>query len=146
MLGKKYGPAGLPIMMFTFGSMTILTACAQNFGGIFALRWILGMAESGFFPLVIYYLTTFYRRGELAPSSCHLLRRVNIANAFSGLLAFAVFHIESSTLSPWRYLSLIEGSLSILFSVFAFWYLPQVPPPHLPRPQGEGARLPPHPG
>lgn len=27
---------------------------------------MLGMSESAFFPLVIYYLTTFYRRGELA--------------------------------------------------------------------------------
>lgn len=33
MLGKKYGPAVvLPIMMFCFGAMTLLTASAQNFG------------------------------------------------------------------------------------------------------------------
>ncbi|KAJ0308731.1 hypothetical protein COL5a_006454 [Colletotrichum fioriniae] len=67
LIGKKFGPAVvLPILMFTFGTMTMLMAAAQNFGGVFALRWFLGMAESAFFPLVIYYLTTFYRRGELA--------------------------------------------------------------------------------
>lgn len=66
-VGKRFGPAViLPILMFTFGSMTLLMAAVQNFGGVLALRWILGMSESGFFPLVIYYLTTFYRRGELA--------------------------------------------------------------------------------
>ena len=66
-LGKMYGPSRiLPLMMFTFGSMTLLTVAATNFGGLMALRWILGMAESAFFPLVIYYQTTFYRRGELA--------------------------------------------------------------------------------
>lgn len=42
-------------MMFAFGSMTLLTVAATNFGGLFALRWFLGMAESAFFPLVIYY-------------------------------------------------------------------------------------------
>ncbi|KAH8882622.1 MFS general substrate transporter [Thozetella sp. PMI_491] len=125
MLGKKYGPArALPIMMFTFGSMTLLAAAAQNFSGIFALRWFLGMAESAFFPLVIYYLTTFYRRGELARRLAIFYAASNIANAFSGLLAFGVFQIHSKLYS-WRYLFIIEGSASVLFSFFAFFYLPQ---------------------
>lgn len=39
MLGKKYGPARvLPIMMFTFGSMTLLGAACTNFGGMMAGR------------------------------------------------------------------------------------------------------------
>lgn len=46
-VGKKYGPSRvLPICMFCFGAMTLLVATAQNFSGIFALRWFLGMAES----------------------------------------------------------------------------------------------------
>lgn len=49
------------------------------------------MAESAFFPLVIYYLTTFYRRGELARRLAIFYAASNIANAFSGLLAFGVF-------------------------------------------------------
>lgn len=125
MLGKKFGPARvLPIMMFTFGSMTLLSASVQNFGGIFALRWFLGMAESAFFPLVIYYLTTFYRRGELARRLAIFYAASNIANAFSGLLAFGVFHINSNMFA-WRYLFIIEGSASVLFSFVAFWYLPK---------------------
>lgn len=46
-LGKKFGPSRvLPAMMFTFGTMTVLVVAVQNFGGLFALRWFLGMAES----------------------------------------------------------------------------------------------------
>lgn len=57
-LGKKYGPSRvLPCMMFCFGTFTLLVVCVQNFGGIMALRWFLGMSESAFFPLVIYYQT-----------------------------------------------------------------------------------------
>lgn len=69
-------------MMFGFGSMTLLMAAAQNFGGVFALRFILGGCESAFFPLVIYYLTTFYRRGELARRLALFYAASNIANAF----------------------------------------------------------------
>lgn len=121
--------------------MTVLTVAAHNFSGMMALRWFLGtspqlsnppkanpspgMAESAFFPLVIYYLTTFYRRGELARRLAIFYAASNIANAFSGLLAFGVFHIKNTSLHSWRYLFLIEGSLTILFSLFAFFYLPK---------------------
>ena len=55
MIGKIYGPSRvLPCMMFTFGTMTLLTVAAFNFGGLVTLRVFLGMAESAFFPLVIY--------------------------------------------------------------------------------------------
>lgn len=59
-LGKKYGPNRvLPLMMFSFGCFTILVTATKNFGGLMTLRWFLGMAESAFFPLVIYYQTTY---------------------------------------------------------------------------------------
>lgn len=110
LLGKRFGPAlVLPILMFTFGSMTLLSAALVNFEDLFTVRFILGAAEAGFFPLVIYYPTTFYRRGELARRLAIFCAASNIANAFSGLLAFAVFHIQSSLLK-WRYLFLIEGA------------------------------------
>ena len=84
--------------------MTIMVVAAQNFGGLMALRWFLGMAESAFFPLVIYYQTTFYRRGELARRLAIFYAASSIASAFGGLLAFGVFQIESGSIANWRYL------------------------------------------
>lgn len=92
-----------------------------------AVRWFIGMAEGAFFPLVIYYLTTFYRRGELARRLAIFYAASNIANAFSGLLAFGVFHIRNSSIYPWRYLFIIEGAASLVWSVFAYWVLPFSP-------------------
>ena len=58
-LGKKYGPhIILPCMMFCFGFLTLMVVTVKNFGGLMAIRWFLGMSESAFFPLVIYYQTT----------------------------------------------------------------------------------------
>lgn len=124
-IGKKYGPNKvLPCMMFSFGCFTLLVASVQNFGGLLAIRWFLGMSESAFFPLVIYYQTTFYRRGELARRLALFYAAQSIASAFGGLLAFGVFQIQTGTLQDWRYLFLIEGGCTVLFSTFAFWYLP----------------------
>ena len=47
MVGKIYGPSRvLPLMMFTFGTMTLLVSAVQTWGGLVTLRWFLGMAES----------------------------------------------------------------------------------------------------
>ncbi|KAJ5579455.1 uncharacterized protein N7459_005440 [Penicillium hispanicum] len=125
MLGKKFSPARvLPVLMFSFGAFTMLSSAAYNFGGMFALRWFLGMSEAAFFPLVIYYLTTFYRRGELARRLAIFYAASNVANAFSGLIAFGVFQIKGSSLPNWRYLFIIEGAVTVVFAVFAFFYLP----------------------
>ncbi|KIW71966.1 hypothetical protein PV04_00192 [Phialophora macrospora] len=124
--GKKWGPSRvLPIMMFCFGCCTLFVVAVKNFSGIFALRWFLGMAESAFFPLVIYYQTTFYRRGELARRLAIFYAASSIASAFGGLLSYGVFQIKSGSLANWRYLFVIEGSCTILFSFFAYWYLPR---------------------
>ena len=59
LLGKKIGPSVLlPCMMMAFGLCTILVVAVFNFSGLLAVRWFLGMSESAFFPLVIYYQTT----------------------------------------------------------------------------------------
>lgn len=49
----------------------------------------------------------------------------SIASAFSGLLAFGVFQIKTGSLADWRYLFIVEGCGTVIFSVFAYWYLPR---------------------
>lgn len=125
-VGKMYGASRvLPLMMATFGTMTLLVAAVYNFGGLLALRWFLGMAESAFFPLVIYYQTQFYRRLELARRLAIFYAASSIAYAFGGLLAYGVFHITGGALFNWKYLFIIEGSLSISMAVIAFIFLPR---------------------
>ena len=123
--GKKYGPSRvLPLMMMCFGFVTVMVSAVKNFSGLIAIRWFLGMAESAFFPLVIYYLTTFYRRGELARRLAIFYAAQSIASAFGGLLAFGVFQIHTGSLADWRYLFIIEGCCTFAFAIFALWYLP----------------------
>jgi MFS family permease len=66
----------------------------------------------------------FYRRGELGRRLALFYAAQSIASAFGGLLAYGVFHIHTGSLVNWKYLFLIEGSCTVLFSIFAFWYLP----------------------
>ena len=110
MLTKRFGAhVVLPSAMIMFGSMAMISASTTNFGGIVTTRWFLGMAESGFYAGVIFYLTTFYKRTELAGRLSIFYAASEIAGAFTGLIAYGVFQIKDSHLHGWQYLFLIEG-------------------------------------
>ncbi|ODV77778.1 MFS general substrate transporter [Suhomyces tanzawaensis NRRL Y-17324] len=126
LLVRKYNAANaIPVLMFTFGCITLLAVSAFNFGSLLVARLFLGACESSFLPSIIYYLSTFYRRRELATRISIFYAASAIANAFSGLLAFGCFQINSKKLHGWQILFLIEGSLTISFAVFAFIVLPR---------------------
>ncbi|GME85906.1 unnamed protein product [Ambrosiozyma monospora] len=125
-LVRKFNPANVtPIMMCGFGSMTLLSCSVFNFSSFMAARWFLGMCEAAFFPGIIYYLSTFYRRNELARRLGLFYAASNIANAFSGLLSYGVFQINTHRLKGWQILFLIEGGFTVIFALFAFFYLPR---------------------
>lgn len=98
---KRYNAANvIPILMFTFGSISMLAASVFNYEFLMTAKWFLGICESAFFSGIIYYLSTFYRRHELAWRLSVFYAAANIANAFSGLLSFGVFQI--SKLAGWQ--------------------------------------------
>ena len=126
LLIKRYNAANtIPLLMFTFGAITLLAVTAFDFGSLMAARWFLGMCESAFFPGIIFYLLTFYRRAELARRLSVFYAAANIANAFSGLLSLGVFQIGKSSLKGWQILFLIEGGCTVVFSVLAWFALPR---------------------
>ncbi|WZH42119.1 major facilitator superfamily domain-containing protein [Fusarium acuminatum] len=50
-----------------------------------------------------------------------------LASAFSGLISFGVFHINVPDIHGWMWLFLIEGAMTVILGVVAFWWLPANP-------------------
>lgn len=115
----------IPILAVGFGSINLLLVSAFNFGGLMAGRFFLGLCEAPILPGVIYYLSTFYRRHELASRLSIIYCFSSIANAFSGLLAFGCFQINDPRLSGWQILFLLEGSLTLVIAATAYFCLPR---------------------
>ena len=104
-VAKRFSAARvIPLMMLGFGSCSLLTAAVTNFGGLFTLRILLGVFESPMLPSIVYYLSSFYTRGELARRIGVYYAASSISGAFSGLLAFGIFQINSTKLHGWQYL------------------------------------------
>ena len=57
----------------------------QNFSGLLAVRFFLGVAESGFFPGAAFYLSMWYKRNEQHYRISLLVAASTLAGAFGGL-------------------------------------------------------------
>jgi MFS family permease len=83
--------------------------------------------EAGFFAGVVFYLTLFYTRGELGFRLAIFFGSALLAAAFSGLISFGVFQINHPEVKGWMWLFIIEGTLTVLIGLVAYWWLPSSP-------------------
>ncbi|KAJ7103562.1 major facilitator superfamily domain-containing protein [Mycena belliarum] len=120
---------GTPLSLFVkrFSAARVLPIMMVGFVKIFAIRFFLGIFESPMLPAVVYYLSTFYKRNELASRVGLFYAAASIAGAFSGLIAYGVFHIQHSKYHAWQFLFWIEGAGTVLFAIFAWFFLPRTP-------------------
>ncbi|KAK0460431.1 major facilitator superfamily domain-containing protein [Desarmillaria tabescens] len=123
-LSKKIGAkVALPLYMFTFGGICMANAAVKNFAGFLMVRLFLGAAESGFAVTIVWYLTTFYTRGELGKRVAMFYSALAFAGGFSGLIAYGVFQPDIR-LYGWQLLFLVEGAGTVFFSILAIFILP----------------------
>ncbi|KAF7587942.1 hypothetical protein BBP40_006508 [Aspergillus hancockii] len=114
------------ITVLSWGIVATCQAAVQNWEGLMALRFLLGMSEAAFGPGTPYLLSFFYRRRELGFRCGLFVSAAPLANTFAGALAYGITSGHSK-LANWRLLFLVEGSPSILAAILAWRYLPDSP-------------------
>ncbi|KAK1675314.1 major facilitator superfamily transporter [Colletotrichum godetiae] len=123
-LGAKHW---IPIMMLGWGFVTICQAFIKGKGSLIATRLLIGAFEAGFYPTAVAYLSFFYCRYDLAVRVGLFYGQYAVAGAFSGAIAYGVFHLRDGPLKNWQYLFIIEGTLTIFFGLIAWVFLPAGP-------------------
>ena len=71
-----------------------LMGTVNTYPGLVIARFFLGFAEAGFFPAATYLLTIWYKRYEVQRRMAISYAAASLSGAFSGLLAFAIEHID----------------------------------------------------
>jgi MFS family permease len=66
----------------------------QSFGGLVAMRFLIGLFEAGFFPGCVYLISMYYKRYELQRRFTMFFSASIIAGAFGGLLAYGIAHMD----------------------------------------------------
>ncbi|KAI5918379.1 major facilitator superfamily transporter [Camillea tinctor] len=123
---KKARPSRLiPFFIISWSAVIIGAAFVQSYAGLIATRLLLGVFESGLFPCLTLYLSTFYKKEEQARRISYLFVAAALSGAFGGLLAYGLTGLHgASGLAGWRWLFLVEGIISIVVGLVSIFMLP----------------------
>lgn len=126
---KWIGPGWwIPSISLGFGIMTICFAFVDTLPQACGVRFLLGLFEAGMLPGIAYYMSRWYRRSELAFRLSLYIVMAPLAGAFGGLLASAILTLDSfGSLTTWRMIFGIEGIITCLLSIIAFFTLTDRP-------------------
>lgn len=89
------------------------------------MRFLLGVAEAGFFPGIIFYLTLWYPSRRRASRTAWFMAAVPLAGVIGNPISGLVMDSLSGRagLAGWQWLFLVEGIPSILVGIWVLFYL-----------------------
>ncbi|KAF2683718.1 pantothenate transporter liz1 [Lentithecium fluviatile CBS 122367] len=129
-LNKTGKPAiYLPTCMIIWGIISGATGACHNFGGLVACRFFLGFIEAAYFPGCLFYLSSWYTRKELGFRTAVLYSGSLVSGAFGGLVTAGITSNmdHAKGLRAWRWVFIIEGVITVIIAVGAFFVLPNFP-------------------
>lgn len=92
------------------------------------MRFLLGAAEAGFFPGMIFYLTKWFRKREHGMAVAKFMTAIPAAGILGGLIAAKILAMPPLLqLPPWKWLFIITGSPAVILGMIVFFFLPNGP-------------------
>lgn len=119
----------ITVIMTAWGIVSTCTGAVQSYGGLLAIRILIGFVESGFFGCCLYYLSCWYTKKELGLRNAVLYSGSLVSGAFSGLISAGIIdHMDGKGgLRAWRWCFIIEGVITVATVPLAYFILPDNP-------------------
>jgi MFS family permease len=119
----------LPTIMFLWGAVTIGMGFTPNYEVLVALRFVMGLLESGFAPGMLMLLSSWYKKEEQSKRFAVYISAAILSGAFGGLLAGSITSGLNGVhgIHGWRWLFLVEGAATMGVAVIAVFLLPDFP-------------------
>ena len=115
-------------IMITWGIIATLMMLVRTPVQFYILRFFLGVAEAGFFPGVVFYLTHWFPAPMRARATSRFFIALPISGVVSGTLGGALLALDGRLgLYGWQWLFLVEGIPSVLVGIVALRYLTDTP-------------------
>lgn len=115
-------------IMITWGVISSAMMFVQGPASFYALRFLLGVAEAGFFPGMILYLTYWFPRDARGRAVGRFMTATAVAGVIGSPISGLLLQLDGAAgLGGWQWLFLIEGIPSIILGVITFVYLPDGP-------------------
>ncbi|MFC5542352.1 MFS transporter [Ureibacillus suwonensis] len=111
-------------IMITWGIVVVLTGFAQSAAHLYILRFLLGVAEAGFFPGIILYLTYWFKENERSIATAVLIMALPIGGLIGAPISTWIMdNIAWAGLAGWRWMFILEGIPAVILGVVVLFYL-----------------------
>jgi MFS transporter, ACS family, tartrate transporter len=115
-------------ILLAWGAISAACSLVQGPIGFYALRFLLGVAEAGFFPGMILYLTYWFPEAYRARFVASFMIAVPLSKILGGPLSGLILQMEGvAGIASWRWLFLIEGLPACLLAFAVLKLLPDRP-------------------
>ncbi|MET0450698.1 MAG: MFS transporter [Mycobacterium sp.] len=125
----KVGPRKwITRIAITWGTLSALMMFVQGDVSFYVMRFLLGAAEAGLYPALMYMVTVWFAQHYRATVVGFIYLAPTIALVVGGPLGGALMELDSALgLHGWQWMFLIEGIVTVLVGVLVWFKLPQVP-------------------
>jgi MFS transporter, ACS family, tartrate transporter len=115
-------------IMVTWGLAASAMMFVRTPTSFYVIRFLLGVAEAGFFPGIIFYLTYWYPARERARAYAWFLAAIPICGVIGGPISGALLGLDGWLgLKGWQWLFLLEGIPPVVVGLLVLWVLPDRP-------------------
>ncbi len=115
-------------IMVTWGLISTGLMFVRTPATFYLLRFLLGVAEAGFFPGVIYYLSLWYPAEQRARAIAAFMTAVPVTGLIGGPLSGALLKLDGIYgLKGWQWLFLVEGLPAVVLGSSVMFYLTDRP-------------------
>lgn len=115
-------------IMLTWGLLAMGMMLVRSPVQFYVMRFLLGVAEAGFFPGVIYYLTQWFPTDHRGRAISRFYVAWPLSNVVMGALAGTLLGLQGKLgLAGWQWLFLVEGLPAVLLSAVFLVLLPNRP-------------------
>jgi ACS family tartrate transporter-like MFS transporter len=115
-------------ILLTWGVVALLTGFVRSAAELYAARFLLGVAEAGFFPGMLYYLSCWFAQRQQAQAIGLFLTALPAASIVGGPLSgWILDHVHWMALGSWRWLLILESLPAIACGVLTYRLLPDRP-------------------
>jgi MFS transporter, ACS family, tartrate transporter len=114
-------------IMVTWGLITIVMAFIRTPTHFYLVRIFLGVAEAGFFPGILVYLTHWFRSEDRAKACAIFMIAIPVANIIGSPLGGWLLGVHWFAIQGWRWLFIVEGIPAIVFGFITLFYLTDWP-------------------
>ncbi|GAB7553889.1 MFS transporter [Novosphingobium sp. 11B] len=117
---RKFGaPMWLGRIMITWGLLSIAMLFVRTPASFYTLRFLIGVAEAGFFPGVIFYLTLWFPAARRTRMTAIFMTAIAVAGVVVGPVSGLILETlhDFGGLPGWQWLFIIEGTPAVLLGI-----------------------------